>query len=182
MKDGDKGKQRKMEKQRKQKFRNGSESYLNLIGAWRSDGLLRGLLAILAFALVLTPSVILVELLYRGNRQPYLQIPATFFFGIIMSACFYTLTLARKEDQKGERYERRKEDEYRRALEELKVIKKKTKEGDRKSERNKKAQNAKLGTKAAFKASRLCLEQRRVQIYSQLRKKGLTIGLNHQDP
>lgn len=92
MKDGDKGKQRKMKKQRKQKIKTGSEGYLNLIGAWRFDGLLRGLLAILAFALVLTPFVMLDELLYRGNRQQYLQIPATFFFGMIMLACFYTLT------------------------------------------------------------------------------------------
>ena len=94
-----------------------------------------------------------------------MQIPATFFFAIKMSACFYTLTLARKEDQKGERYKRRKEDEYRRALEELKV-KKTTNEGDRKSEQKKKVQNAKLGTKVASKAIRLYLEQRRVQIYS----------------
>lgn len=105
MKDGDKGKQRKIEKQRKQKIRNGSKGYLKLIGAWRSDGLLRGLLAILAFALVLTPSVMLDELLYRGNRQQYLQIPAAFCFAVMMLGCFYTLTLARKEDQKGERYE-----------------------------------------------------------------------------
>ena len=57
-------------------------------------------------------------LLYQGNRQPCLKMPAMPFFTMKTSACFYVWTLA-KEDQNGERSERIKENEWRRALEEL---------------------------------------------------------------